>query len=44
MGKDLVASIDAGTTSVRFMVFNEEAQVIAFHQLEFTQFYDHPGG
>lgn len=41
--KDLVGSIDAGTTSVRFMLFDEEANVIAFHQLEFTQFYDHPG-
>ncbi|CAO1625766.1 unnamed protein product [Sympodiomycopsis kandeliae] len=43
MGKELVASIDAGTTSVRFMVFDAFANVIGSHQLEFTQFYDKPG-
>lgn len=41
--KDLIGSIDAGTTSVRFMLFDEEGTVVDFHQLEFTQFYDHPG-
>ncbi|PWN45361.1 putative glycerol kinase [Ceraceosorus guamensis] len=40
---DLVASIDAGTTSVRFMIFNEFAEVQASHGLEFTQYFDHPG-
>lgn len=43
MGVDLVGSIDAGTTSVRFMVFDSAANVVGSHQLEFTQFYDHPG-
>lgn len=40
---DLVGSIDAGTTSVRFMVFDEYAKVLALHQMEFTQYYPHPG-
>lgn len=41
--KELVGSIDAGTTSVRFMIFNEFAEVQASYGKEFTQFYDHPG-
>lgn len=40
---DLVGSIDAGTTSVRFMVFDEFAKVHASHQMEFNQYYPHPG-
>ncbi|PWO01406.1 putative glycerol kinase [Tilletiopsis washingtonensis] len=40
---DFVGSIDAGTTSVRFMIFNERAEVQASHGLEFTQFFEHPG-
>jgi hypothetical protein len=32
-----------GTTSVRFMIFNERAEVQASHGLEFTQFFEHPG-
>ncbi|PWN54505.1 putative glycerol kinase [Violaceomyces palustris] len=40
---DLVGSIDAGTTSVRFIVFDEFASIKAQHQLEFTQYYPHPG-
>lgn len=40
---DLVGSIDAGTTSVRFIVFDSVATLIADHQLEFTQFFPHPG-
>ncbi|KAJ9475047.1 Glycerol kinase [Pseudozyma hubeiensis] len=39
----LVGSIDAGTTSVRFMVFDEFAKVHASHQMEFNQYYPHPG-
>lgn len=41
--KELVGSIDAGTTSVRFMIFNEFAEVEASFGKEFTQFFDHPG-
>lgn len=40
---ELVGSVDAGTTSVRFMVFDEFAKVIASHQMEFNQYYPHPG-
>lgn len=43
MGKDLVGSIDAGTTSVRFFLFDEVANVVAYHQLAFEQFYPHNG-
>ncbi|XP_006461787.1 hypothetical protein AGABI2DRAFT_185889 [Agaricus bisporus var. bisporus H97] len=40
---EFVGSLDCGTTSVRFMVFNKHADVIAEHQLEFPQYYPHPG-
>lgn len=40
---DLVGSIDAGTTSVRFMIFNQFAEVEASYGKEFTQYFDHPG-
>ncbi|KAF7331359.1 Glycerol kinase [Mycena kentingensis (nom. inval.)] len=40
---EFVGSLDCGTTSVRFMVFDQYANVIAEHQLEFPQYYDHPG-
>ncbi len=40
---DCVASVDAGTTSVRCIIFDEYANVLASHQLEFTQFFTHPG-
>mgnify|MGYP000061792724 CR=1 FL=1 len=38
-----VASIDAGTTSVRCIIFSSTAAVLASHQLEFTQYFTHPG-
>ena len=41
--QECIASIDAGTTSVRCMVFDQYAQVLASHQLEFTQYFTHPG-
>ena len=40
---ELIGSIDAGTTSVRFMIFNQFAEVEASYGKEFTQFFDHPG-
>lgn len=40
---DAVASIDAGTTSVRCIIFDSTARVLASHQLEFTQYFTHPG-
>ncbi|KAL9713450.1 Glycerol kinase, partial [Leucoagaricus gongylophorus] len=39
----LVGSLDCGTTSVRFIIFNEYADIVAQHQLEFPQYYPHPG-
>lgn len=38
-----VASIDHGTTSTRFIVFDVEGQVIAEHQIEFEQIYPQSG-
>ncbi|KAK0189082.1 glycerol kinase [Armillaria mellea] len=38
-----VGSLDCGTTSVRFLIFDQYANVVAQHQLEFPQYYLHPG-
>ncbi len=38
-----VGSIDQGTTSSRFLIFNKAGEPIASHQLEFKQIYPHPG-
>lgn len=38
-----VGAIDAGTTSNRFLIFNQHGEVVVTHQLEFTQIYPHPG-
>jgi glycerol kinase len=35
----LVASIDQGTSSTRFMVFTQEARILASAQVEHTQYY-----
>ncbi|KMU78450.1 glycerol kinase [Coccidioides immitis RMSCC 3703] len=46
MGKDIesfIGSIDQGTTSSRFLIFNKNGEVAASHQLEFTQIYPQPG-
>ncbi|CCO30771.1 glycerol kinase [Rhizoctonia solani AG-1 IB] len=40
---EFVGAIDCGTTSARFLVFDEFANVVAEHQLEFPQYYEHPG-
>ncbi|KIJ55610.1 hypothetical protein M422DRAFT_41547 [Sphaerobolus stellatus SS14] len=40
---DLIGALDAGTTSVRFMVFDQYANIIAQHQEEFPQYYENPG-
>ncbi|KLO19006.1 glycerol kinase [Schizopora paradoxa] len=39
---EFVGSLDCGTTSVRFIVFDENADIVAQHQLEFPQYYPHP--
>ncbi|KAK9234838.1 glycerol kinase, partial [Lipomyces kononenkoae] len=41
--KSFVGSIDQGTTSSRFLIFNEIGEIVASHQLEFTQIYPQPG-
>lgn len=38
-----VGALDCGTTSVRFIVFDKFANIIAEHQLEFPQYYPNPG-
>ncbi|TDL23979.1 glycerol kinase [Rickenella mellea] len=38
-----VGSLDCGTTSVRFIVFDQYADIVAQHQIEFPQYYPHPG-
>ncbi|MFT8870753.1 MAG: glycerol kinase GlpK [Sporolactobacillus sp.] len=42
MGQYILA-LDAGTTSVRAMIFNEKGQVIQMAQKEFTQYFPQPG-
>lgn len=38
-----VGSIDQGTTSTRFLIFKQDGEPIASHQIEFKQIYPHPG-
>ncbi|KAL4895437.1 hypothetical protein BDV59DRAFT_155204 [Aspergillus ambiguus] len=38
-----IGSIDQGTTSTRFLIFNREGEPVASHQVEFTQIYPNPG-
>lgn len=38
-----IGTIDCGTTSTRFIVFDEYAKIITEHQMEFKQYYPHPG-
>ncbi|KAL4940311.1 hypothetical protein BDV06DRAFT_224191 [Aspergillus oleicola] len=38
-----VGSIDQGTTSTRFLIFNREGEPVASHQVEFEQIYPNPG-
>ncbi|KAL2696352.1 hypothetical protein AAEP93_002766 [Penicillium crustosum] len=38
-----VGSIDQGTTSTRFLIFNREGETVASHQVEFSQIYPNPG-
>ncbi|EMC99174.1 hypothetical protein BAUCODRAFT_31496 [Baudoinia panamericana UAMH 10762] len=41
--KVFVGSIDQGTTSSRFLIFDEQGVPVAIHQEEFSQIYPHPG-
>ena len=38
-----VGSIDQGTTSSRFLIFNKSGEPVAVHQEEYTQIYPNPG-
>ena len=38
-----VVALDQGTTSSRAVVFDERAQIVAVHGIEFQQLYPHPG-
>ncbi|KAF9531703.1 hypothetical protein CPB83DRAFT_848581 [Crepidotus variabilis] len=40
---EFVGSLDCGTTSVRFIIFDKHANIVAEHQLEFPQYYPNPG-
>lgn len=38
-----IGAIDQGTTSTRFVIFDQEGKLITYHQMEFEQHYMHPG-
>ncbi|MBL7006626.1 MAG: glycerol kinase, partial [Spirochaetia bacterium] len=38
-----IGAIDQGTTSTRFILFNEKGEIIASHQLEHRQIFPQPG-
>lgn len=38
-----IGSIDQGTTSTRFVIFNEKGEIVTFHQMEFEQNFPQPG-
>ncbi|KAI4355775.1 hypothetical protein L6164_004515 [Bauhinia variegata] len=38
-----VGSIDQGTTSTRFLIYDRSTRIIGSHQVEFTQFYPEAG-
>ncbi|BEI84020.1 hypothetical protein CcaverHIS002_0406240 [Cutaneotrichosporon cavernicola] len=40
---EFIASLDCGTTSTRFIVFDEHAKIITEHQTEFEQILPHAG-
>ena len=41
--EEFVGSIDQGTTSTRFLIFNKNGEPVASHQIEFKQIYPQPG-
>ena len=38
-----IGSVDQGTTSTRFLIFNGLGTPVTSHQIEFKQMYPHPG-
>jgi glycerol kinase len=43
LAESFVGSIDQGTTSTRFLIFNKDGEPVASHQVEFEQIYPNPG-
>ncbi|KAH8687577.1 putative glycerol kinase [Tricladium varicosporioides] len=41
--QSFIGSIDQGTTSTRFLIFNKDGEPITSHQIEFKQIYPQPG-
>lgn len=41
--KQYIVSVDIGTTSTRAIAFDETADAVATHQIEYDQIYPHPG-
>ena len=41
--KCFIGSIDQGTTSSRFLIFDKAGNPVASHQIEFKQLYPHSG-
>lgn len=41
--EQFIGSIDQGTTSTRFLIFNTSGEPVATHQIEFKQIYPQPG-
>lgn len=39
VGESFIGSIDQGTTSTRFLIFNKDGEPVASHQIEFKQYY-----
>ncbi|OCH84614.1 glycerol kinase [Obba rivulosa] len=40
---EFVGSLDCGTTSSRFLIFDKYANIVAQHQVEYPQYYPEPG-
>ena len=38
-----IGAIDQGTTSTRFIIFNDRGEAIGSHQIEHKQYYPQPG-
>lgn len=43
MSASYVGTLDQGTTSTRFILFNSEGKITASHQIEHQQYYPQPG-
>ena len=43
MAKKYVMALDAGTTSNRAIIFDENSKIVGVSQKEFTQYFPQPG-